>query len=133
MALKKRCRSVARDCNKSRARTSKKHEQVQHQTFNEYLVSCSASGGLECVNALQPDGQCNYDYKVRYLCPCDEPEPEPCHYNGSEYADGQTSLLGAYCTAKFNGVCAGGVSAGDFCVSTGQCSARCDDGTWVPT
>jgi hypothetical protein len=33
------------------------------------VVSCSAIDGLLCLNSSQPDGVCNYDYKVRFLCP----------------------------------------------------------------
>ncbi len=59
------------------------------------LVSCSAMGGLVCVNADQPDGECDYDYKVRFLCPDDPggPDPKP-------------------------GICAG---AGGICVDSSGC------------
>eukprot|EP00565_Helicotheca_tamesis_P003128 CAMPEP_0185723844 /NCGR_PEP_ID=MMETSP1171-20130828/544_1 /TAXON_ID=374046 /ORGANISM="Helicotheca tamensis, Strain CCMP826" /LENGTH=600 /DNA_ID=CAMNT_0028391599 /DNA_START=126 /DNA_END=1928 /DNA_ORIENTATION=- len=32
------------------------------------VITCNING-LSCVNAQQPDGYCNKDYKVRYLCP----------------------------------------------------------------
>lgn len=32
------------------------------------VVTCNPSVGLYCKNSLQPDGYCNYNYKVRFLC-----------------------------------------------------------------
>jgi Mucin-2 protein WxxW repeating region len=32
------------------------------------VVSCSVDG-LLCLNSNQPDGSCNYDYQVKFLCP----------------------------------------------------------------
>ncbi|MEL7371720.1 MAG: hypothetical protein AAFN74_22540 [Myxococcota bacterium] len=41
------------------------------------VVSCSVNG-LVCRNSDQPDGDCDYDYKVRYLCPdCELPTCGP--------------------------------------------------------
>lgn len=33
------------------------------------VITCTPSGGLVCVNSNQPDGVCNYDYRVRFGCP----------------------------------------------------------------
>src|SRR3989344_3274213 len=32
------------------------------------IVTCDVTKGAICVNAQQPDGTCNYDYKVRFYC-----------------------------------------------------------------
>jgi len=32
------------------------------------VITCDPNYGFRCVNSDQPDGRCNYDYKVRYLC-----------------------------------------------------------------
>jgi len=32
------------------------------------VVSCSLTKGLVCKNSNQPDGKCNYDYKIRFNC-----------------------------------------------------------------
>jgi len=34
------------------------------------IVTCDRNYGFKCENKDQPDGRCNYDYKVRYLCEC---------------------------------------------------------------
>ncbi|XP_071956624.1 cartilage intermediate layer protein 2-like [Antedon mediterranea] len=39
-----------------------------HYTSTGEVVSCSASTGLVCKNADQPDNYCQ-DYRVRFLCP----------------------------------------------------------------
>ncbi|MCK5624556.1 hypothetical protein KAI04_01820 [Candidatus Pacearchaeota archaeon] len=40
------------------------------------VVSCSVTGGLVCANTNQPDGICNFDYKVRFNCGSEEVTPE---------------------------------------------------------
>ena len=35
-------------------------------------VICDKDKGLICVNGDQKDGKCNYDYKVKFSCPCCE-------------------------------------------------------------
>lgn len=32
------------------------------------VVICSTEDGFICRNQRQPDGRCDYDYKVRFLC-----------------------------------------------------------------
>ncbi len=67
-------------------------------------VSCSIDG-LLCENDEQPDGQCDHDYKVRFLCPDDEEPPTA----------GLTYLrpMGAECVGPLVGFFAGASTAGD--------------------
>ena len=46
-------------------------------TATKEVVVCDVTKGAMCVNAQQPDGTCNYDYKVRFYCGSPTPAPIP--------------------------------------------------------
>ena len=39
------------------------------------VVTCAVDKGVFCVNSVQPDGRCNYNYKVRFYCGALEIKP----------------------------------------------------------
>ena len=52
------------------------------------VVHCELDRGLWCVNSEQPDGRCNYDYRVRFDCPDEEEQEQECNVNsdcGEDY------------------------------------------------
>ena len=32
------------------------------------VITCNSSSGFLCLNSNQPDGSCDYDYRVRFYC-----------------------------------------------------------------
>lgn len=82
------------------------------------VVTCSANAGLICVNANQPDGDCDYDYKVRFLCP-DTCNPNTCSpLDCGNISDGCGGTINCGpCDTCFIGYC----SDGSCCGPLGQC------------
>ena len=82
------------------------------------VVTCSANAGLICVNANQPDGDCDYDYKVRFLCPdtCNPNTCAPFQCGNIPDGCGGTINCGA-CDTCLIGYC----SDGSCCGPSGQC------------
>lgn len=56
--------------------------------------------------------------------------PPSCVWNGATYAHGAT--LSGQCSARIDGVCRTGAFTGSECNSNIECTARCDNGDWVP-
>ncbi|MEM9452585.1 MAG: hypothetical protein AAGF11_00300 [Myxococcota bacterium] len=84
------------------------------------VVTCSTNAGFICVNADQPDGDCDYDYKVRFLCP-DACVPATCGF-------GDCGIISDGCGGIINcGPCnptciIGYCSDGSCCGPLGQCN-----------
>ncbi len=98
------------------------------------VVSCSANDGLLCLMADQPDGVCDHDYMVRFLCPS-----EVCDDGVDNDGDGVVDCQDSNCVGdpSCDEVCNDGID-NDYdgatdcqdsdCVGDPSCDEVCDDG-----
>lgn len=102
---------------------------VEEASTAQELVTCStrcgtyttlSCSGTTCSAVDGPTGYVTCDGVTRQC--------QLCTYDGNTYPDG--TVLSGECTAKVNGYCIGGPDNGKSCVSTGDCYAKCYNGTW---
>ena len=66
-------------------------------TTTEEVVICDVNKGATCINAQQPDGKCNYDYKVRFYCGSPSALAPNESTSTNESLTGDKSLTGESC------------------------------------
>ena len=69
-------------------------------TATKEVVVCDVTKGAMCVNAQQPDGTCNYDYKVRFYCGSPS---KPVPNESITLTDDNTGVIGVSPNQSTNG------------------------------